>query len=164
MILAPHGPAPAGTLLRARGGAGVAGINGKKVLIAGVAAGVAMVALDMLITGTLLADRGNAAMARLGLPPFTEGGLDDLAVFVGTYVILGIALAFTYAAIRPRFGAGVRTALIAGVMLWVPGLPIITGMAAMGVLEWSLVAVSVVPSIIVSPAGPYVAGWLYTGA
>lgn len=142
----------------------MAGINGKKVLIAGVAAGVAMVAMDMLITGTLLADRWNAAMARLNLPPFTEGGLDDLAVFVGTYVVLGIALAFTYAAIRPRFGAGVRTALIAGAVLWLAGLPIVAGMATLGVLEWSLVAISAVPSLIISLAGAYIAGWLYTEA
>lgn len=142
----------------------MAGINGKKVLIAGVAAGVAMVAMDMLITGTLLADRWNAAMDRLGLPPFTEGGLDDLAVFVATYVLLGIAMAFTYAAIRPRFGAGARTALIAGAILWVAGLPIVVGMATMQVLEWSLVAISIVPSLIVNLAGAYVAGWLYTEA
>lgn len=142
----------------------MAGINGKKVLIAGVAAGVLMVALDMLITGTLLADRWNAAMDRLGLPPFTEGGLDDLAVFVGTYVILGLAMAFTYAAIRPRFGAGARTALITGAILWVVGLPIIVGLATMEVFEWSLVAINTVPSLIVYLAGAYVAGWLYAEA
>lgn len=142
----------------------MAGINGKKVLIGGVAAGIVMVALDMLITGTLLADRWNAAMDRLGLPPFTEGGLGDLGVFVGSYVLMGIALAFTYAAMRPRFGAGVRTALIAGAVLWVAGVPIMVGMASMGVFEWSLIGISMVPSIIVTLAGAYVAGWLYSEA
>lgn len=34
----------------------------------------------------------------------------------------------------------------------------------MGVFEWSLVAVSAVPSLIVNLAGAYVAGWLYTEA
>lgn len=142
----------------------MAGINGKKVLIGGVAAGIVMVALDMLITGTLLADRWNAAMDRLGLPPFTEGGLGDLGVFVGTYVLMGITMAFTYAAMRPRFGAGVRTALIAGAVLWVSGVPIMTGMASMGVFEWSLIGISMVPSIIVMLVGAYVAGWLYSEA
>ncbi|MCC7020042.1 MAG: hypothetical protein IT332_09830 [Ardenticatenales bacterium] len=68
------------------------------------------------------------------------------------------------AAIRPPLGAGVRTALIAGAILWLAGLPIIIGLATMGVFEWSLVAVSAVPSLIVNLAGAYVAGWLYTEA
>ncbi len=138
------------------------GINGKKVLIAGVAAGVVMVALDMLISGTLFADRWNEAMERLGLPPFTEGGFGDLVIFAGTYVIYGIAMAFTYAAIRPRFGAGVRTALIAGAVLWLAAVPIIVGMATLGVLEWSLVIAASVASLVVALVGGYVAGWLYT--
>jgi hypothetical protein len=36
-------------------------------------------------------------------------------------LITGIALIWIYAAIRPRFGAGVRTAVYAGIAVWVIG-------------------------------------------
>jgi hypothetical protein len=140
----------------------MAGINTNKVLVGGVAAGVVMVVLDMLVTGGLLADRWNAAMERLGLPPFTEGGLDELVVFLLSYVVLGIALAFGYAAMRPRFGAGARTALIAGGIFWLATVPTIVGLTSMGVFEWSLIAGALVASLIVTVIGAYVAGWLYS--
>jgi len=43
----------------------------------------------------------------------------------------------------------------------VAGVPIMAGMASMGVFEWSLIGVSMVPSVIVTLVGAYVAGWLY---
>ena len=39
-------------------------------------------------------------------------------VFAVADFIWGFLLVFTYAAVRPRFGTGPRTAIISGVLLW----------------------------------------------
>lgn len=140
----------------------MAGINGKKVLIAGAASGVAMVVVDMLTNGLLLSSYWDAAMARLSLPPFSEGGLGDLAVLLATDIVYGILIAFLYAAIRPRFGPGVRTALIASVLVWLPGLLLMVGMSSMGMFEWSFILLGGVASLVVALVGGYIAGWLYS--
>ena len=49
----------------------------------------------------------------------------------------------------------------AGALLWLAGVPIMSGMASMGVFEWSLIGISMVPSLVGTLAGAYVAGWLY---
>ncbi len=140
----------------------MAGINGKKVLVAGAASGVAMVVVDMLTNGLLLSSYWDAAMTRLNLPPFSEGGFGGLAALLLTDIVYGILVAFLYAAIRPRFGPGVRTALIAGVLVWLPGLPLSVGLAGLGVFGWSFVAMAGVASLVIALVGGYIAGRLYT--
>ena len=39
----------------------------------------------------------------------------------GINIVLGIVLVWLYAAIRPRFGSGVKTAVVAGVAAWIMG-------------------------------------------
>ena len=90
-------------------------INTQKVVVGGLAAGVVIAAIDFVVNGVLLADQNEAAMNALnpGLMANMEGGS-----FIATMVVLslawGILIAFTYAAMRPRFGEGPKTALIAG--------------------------------------------------
>ena len=45
-------------------------------------------------------------------------GNQAIAVFVTLGFLLGILCVYTYAAIRPRFGAGPKTALCAGLLVW----------------------------------------------
>ncbi len=123
-----------------------------------------MVIADMVVVGGFFAAYWDAALARLGLPPFTEGSAGDLLFLIGTDVGMGILIAFVYAAIRPRFGAGVRTALIASAVVWLPGLAIFVGLASMAVFEWPMVGAMAVPSLLVSLVGGYVAGWRYSEA
>ena len=41
-----------------------------------------------------------------------------IALFAAADFIWGVLLVFTYAAIRPRFGPGPKTAVVSGVILW----------------------------------------------
>ena len=58
-------------------------------------------------------------MKRLG-----QGDLstNQLILFNLLGIVCGIALIWIYAAIRPRFGAGVKTAIYAGLAVWVVGV------------------------------------------
>src|SRR3989442_7464581 len=71
--------------------------------------------VDFLVYGVWLKTDYAAAMQALGKP----GSMDNLIpLFVVLDFVYGIGLLWLYAAIRPRFGAGPKTAVIAGVALW----------------------------------------------
>jgi hypothetical protein len=80
------------------------------------------------------------ALKGRNLPPIGGGAIG--AFVVGAFVI-GVLLVWLYAAIRPRFGAGPKTAITAGVVLWLlayvwPSL----GTGLMGFIPMKLLLVS----------------------
>ena len=84
-------------------------------------------------------------------------------MFVVMSFVLGVTTVWLYAAIRPRFGAAIGTAVCAGSTVWfLAYLFPSTGYAAMGILPVRLVAVGVAwglgELLIASIAG----AWLYT--
>ena len=97
----------------------MSGINTWKVVTGGLLAGVVFNVIDFLINGFLMAQDFAANTARLGLDPATQTAPDVITTWVIVDFIFGFAAVFIYAAIRPRFGPGVKTALIAGVLLWI---------------------------------------------
>jgi len=75
--------------------------------------------LGFLVDGVLLAPRWAEDMKALGHPDFSPNqwiGYNLLGL------VCGIALIWIYAAIRPRFGAGVMTAVYAGLAVWFIGV------------------------------------------
>lgn len=91
-------------------------INVGRVLLGGLVAGVVLNIGEGLLNAWLLADAMKADFTKLGLPGEPSGTFIIRAV--GVTFILGIVLVYLYAAIRPRFGAGVKTAVYAGVLAW----------------------------------------------
>ena len=82
-------------------------INTKRVIIAGLAAGLVMNICDYVLNGMVLADRMAAEMNAF------KAGMGDAMAQMDTntmigYVImdfvLGMLIAYTYASMRPRFG------------------------------------------------------------
>jgi hypothetical protein len=73
----------------------------------------------------------------------------------------GILLVWLYAAIRPRFGPGPRTALLAGFMLWLITCLVFSSFVFMGLFSLALVATSGFFGLVAALAGGYVGGWLY---
>jgi hypothetical protein len=91
------------------------GINVTRVLIGGFVAGLVIDIGESVLNGWLIAADMQAAVASLNLPPI---GGNAIATFVVMGFALGIATVWLYAAIRPRYGAGVNTALCAGAAVW----------------------------------------------
>src|SRR5436853_1904642 len=91
-------------------------INWGRVVVGGLLAGVVLNIVDSVFFGVMVEQDIAAAMQALGKQP---GAMDRL---VPLFVVLdfgyGIGLLWVYAAIRPRFGAGAKTAVIAGVAVW----------------------------------------------
>ncbi|MGH9848643.1 MAG: hypothetical protein ACREBD_02180 [Blastocatellia bacterium] len=85
-------------------------INVGRVLLGGLLAGVVLNIGEFLLNGVLLADEMKSFFTNRNLPPEPTMGFFVTAT-VATF-ILGIVIVLLYAAIRPQFGAGVKTAII----------------------------------------------------
>ena len=91
-------------------------INMGRVLLGGIVAGIVADILDYLVDGLWLAQRWSFDMVRLGHA--TAFSMKQILAFDLLGIAGGIAAVWVYAAIRPRFGAGVRTAVHAGIVVW----------------------------------------------
>jgi hypothetical protein len=122
-------------------------INWGRVLLGGLAAGLVINVSEAILNGVVARDAFAEAMKALNLDP--EAG--SLAVWFVYGFAIGILAIWLYAAIRPRFGPGPKTALMAGVFVWILAylFPTIaqlnmgmlpTGLAWLG-LNWGLVEV-----------------------
>jgi hypothetical protein len=120
-------------------------INTQKVLIGGFVAGVVMNAIDFVVNGYLLAARMKAETDAFK-PGLSDQMMQGKAI-VGYIVmdfILAFALVWTYAAIRPRFGPGIRTASYAALLFWILTMIFMSGYMHMGMMSmglWSTFAV-----------------------
>lgn len=90
-------------------------INLGRVVIGGLVAGLIINVGEFILNGVLLMEQMNAAMAAINKPP-VDNSMIMLFVLIGFG--LGMTLVWTYAAMRPRFGAGVKTAICASMLVW----------------------------------------------
>jgi hypothetical protein len=91
-------------------------INMGRVILGGIVGGIVADILDYLVDGLWLGQRWADAMSFLGHPGFTTNmliGFDLLGVVVGIVTI------WIYAAVRPRLGPGMGTAIRVGVVVWI---------------------------------------------
>ncbi len=95
----------------------MAGINPGRLIVMGLVIGVVCDVIEN-IAGYVLQGRWAAVMASIGRPELNAGQLVAFNVYG---LVLGLATAWVYAGIRPRFGPGPRTATFAAVAAWVLG-------------------------------------------
>ncbi len=93
-------------------------INIGRVILGGIVAGIVADILGYLVDGVWLAQRWNYGMARLGHENLATGQIVWFNIFG---LVGGLFAVWFYAAIRPRFGAGIKTAICAGVAVWFIG-------------------------------------------
>ena len=94
-------------------------INIGRLILGGIVAGIAIDLLDYLVDGIWLGPRWANDMALLGKTGFTSAQIISFNVLG---LLTGIAAIWIYAAIRPRFGAGAKTAILAGLAVWFIGV------------------------------------------
>ena len=90
-------------------------INVVRVILGGLLAGLVVNVSETILNVVVVASSMEAALHERNLPPL---GIQPIIGFVVLAFLLGIATVWLYAAIRPRFGAGPGTAVIAGVAVW----------------------------------------------
>ena len=90
-------------------------INYGRVVLGGLLAGLVINISESVLNGVVLGPEMDAMMAAMNKPPI-NGSMIGLFVLLGFG--LGVVLVWLYAAIRPRLGPGVHTAICAGLTVW----------------------------------------------
>ena len=139
-------------------------INWGRVIGGGLLAGLVMNISEFLLHGVVLNPEGKALMDqwnRLGLQVSEDPKF--LSVLMAITFLLGILALWTYAAIRPRFGPGPKTAIIAGVAVWAMSYLYfgVCEYAAIQVIPAKLVWLPVVWGLVEVPVATLIGGWLY---
>ena len=90
-------------------------INVGRVLLGGLLAGVILNVGETILNVAVAGQAMEAALAARNLPPV---GGPAIGGFVFITFLVGIITVWLYAAIRPRFGPGPGTAVIAALVVW----------------------------------------------
>jgi hypothetical protein len=134
-------------------------IDTTRVMLGGLLAGLVINISEFVLNGVVLAADMQAALARLSLPPVSGNAV---AVFLLMGFVLGIAIVWLYAAIRPRFGPGPTTAAYAGLLVWflayVWGS---VGYVVMGLFPLRLVMIGVVWGLFEVVIAAVAGAWAY---
>jgi hypothetical protein len=91
-------------------------INIGRVVLGGLLAGLILNISEAVLNLVILAPQWAAAMQALGKPADLSGA--QIAGLNVREFMIGIVAVWIYAGFRPRFGAGVKTAIIAGITIW----------------------------------------------
>jgi hypothetical protein len=135
-------------------------INWTRVFLGGLLAGVVLNVLGYAAWAIYLRNAWGSELEALGHPVRESGGF--IIFWIVFYLVVGILATWLYAAIRPRCGAGLRTALLAGFAFWVLGglLPAIS-LGPMGLFSVSLLALRSLTYLVIVVVGTLLGAWVY---
>jgi hypothetical protein len=135
-------------------------INAGRVLVGGLLAGLIINLSETVLNLFVVAQAMEDSLRARNLPPLGGGPIAGFVIFS---FLVGIATVWLYAAIRPRFGPGVKTAAIAGLAVWFFAyLYSGVAMVLMGIFPAKVTTIATIwglPEIVLAA----IAGaWLYT--
>ena len=134
-------------------------INMGRVILGGLVAGLIINIGEFLLNGVILAKDLEEVMKSLNKP--AVGG-SQIAVFVAMGFVLGILLVWIYAAIRPRYGAGPKTAVCAALIIWVIAYVYNgVGQSQMGFFPNRLLAIGIGWGLVELVIAALAGAWLY---
>src|SRR5260370_21249407 len=131
------------------------------VLVGGLLAGIVVNLFEYVTHGVVLASDWNAVMQNLG----RQMPRSAVVIFVLMGFLVGIMAVWLYAAARPRYGAGPRTAAFVGFGYWIIGyaLPNL-GLVSTGLIPRRLLAIVTIVGLVEIVAAMIVGAWFYTEA
>lgn len=137
-------------------------INTGKVITGGLAAGVVANIIGYLGFGMWLGPRFEAEAAAVA-PALAGRGMTSgaIATSVITQFVIGILLVWLYAAMRPRFGPGMKTATYAALAVWVCGFVFHIDMLVLGLLTTSTYAMASIVALVQVIASAGVGAMVY---
>ena len=134
-------------------------INWTRVILGGLLAGVVINVFESVLNGMVLAKDWEVAMAALGKPPMGGG---QVSVFIVWGFLVGIYAVWLYAAIRPRYGAGPKTALCAGAAVWGLGYLLASaGPIVLNLFPARMMVIGLVVGLVEILVGTLLGAWLY---
>src|SRR5215472_11968660 len=154
--LRPHSAAA----LVAREEGAMAHTNRVRVLLGGLLAGLVINVVEFVTNGVVLRDAWGSSMQALGKPVQLSAGA--IVVFNIWGFLLGIAAVWLYAAIRPRYDAGPKTAIRAGVFMWAVAVFLANlSNYPLGLFPTRLLVISSIVALLEIVLATLVGAWLY---
>jgi hypothetical protein len=139
-------------------------INVGRVILGGLVAGVVANVLDYVVSAHLLAEEMAANAQRRNLDHSIANSTAAMVTWIVIDFLYATAIVFTYAAIRPRFGPGPKTAVIAALIPWFSICIILFGLATMGFWPMEFFWKNAFYSAIVAMAAGLAGGAVYQEA
>ncbi len=135
-------------------------INWGRVFLGGLVAGVVANVLAFGSWFLFLGEAWTAAMKAAGMPIQEAGSF--YVFWIVWYFVMGITAVWLYAAVRPRFSPGPKTAVIAGVAYWIVGglLPTIAW-GSLTKLPTGLLAKDAVTYLVILVVATLAGAWAY---
>jgi len=134
-------------------------INVGRVIVGGLVAGLVVNISETILNLFVVAAPMEVALKERNLPVL---GMSPIVGFIVLAFVLGIATVWLYAAVRPRFGPGVETAVITGVVVWFfayfySGI----GLTLMAFLPAKLMTITLAWGLVEIVLGSIAGAWLY---
>jgi hypothetical protein len=134
-------------------------INTGRVLIGGLAAGVVANLFDFISNEYLLKADWEVVASLRNLDPAALQA--SMTTWIIVDFVFGILLVFAYAAMRPRFGPGPKTALVSGFTLFIAVTAILSGFVAMGMFTQAIFLKGTLFSVVTTAAASLAGASLY---
>lgn len=96
----------------------MAKINGARLALGALAAGVVLNAFDFVVNNFVMASAWQSLTQVHNIDQAAMGSTQSMINFIVLDMGLGFLIMWTYAAIRPRYGPGASTAFRAGLSVW----------------------------------------------
>ena len=139
----------------------MAAINTGKVLVGGLLAGLVFNILDTANGMLIMAEDFRANAKRLGLDPAVMESGAGMATWIVIDFLMGILVVWTYAGMRPRFGPGPKTAMLAGLVPYIAITLITYGLTTGGMMTMTIWTKMAVASFVITMAGSVAGAWAY---
>ena len=134
--------------------------NWTRVFLGGLLAGVVLNILVFATIAIYLREIWKPAVEALN--PAFEETIGFWIFWIVFYFVLGILAVWLYSAIRPRYGAGAKTAVIAGLACWVLwGLSYVAISASFGLFPASLLVTDALTTLVMTVVATLVGAWVY---
>ena len=140
-------------------------IDWGRVFLGGLVAGIVINLSETLLNTVVLKDDWAEAIRALGKDPAAVMSGNAMTIWILWGFLAGIGIVWVYAAIRPRFGPGARTAVISGIGAWYfAGFLANLAMMNMGLFPRKLVMIGLMWSLVEYVIAAVAGAWLYKEA
>ncbi|SRR5258706_2145172 len=125
-------------------------INSGRVILGGLVAGIVINVVEAIMHGAVLAGRDAQMMTSLNRS--AAGSANQIIALNVWGFALGILTVWLYAAIRPRMGAGPKTAVCAGLFMWAAASLLGSAVPAiLGIYSVDLTVINLVYELVMLP-------------
>ena len=138
-------------------------INIRQLLVGGLIAGALLSVIDVAMYGAVLKAPMAAAWKAVGRPTMTDTQRNlevPLSIFLD--FVVGVFLVWVYAAIRPRFGAGLGTALKAGLASWFLASALSAALSVQGVMPLGVMIITALVLLVEYPIAAVIGAKFYS--